>query len=169
MESVDILIFLISCLAVGLFEELFFRVFVFHYLLEILAPRKNKLILSIISTSLIFGFAHLTNLFNPEYHKISVINQVLFAASIGFVFQSIYIRTRSLTIITCLHALINFFGSYKNNLLEDVDNIESQFTFNDFMTTFLTILMFTILVVLPLSYLLIRKELSHNNETPHSP
>ena len=126
--------------------------------------RKNKLFISIILTSLIFGFSHITNLFNPEFHKISVVNQILFAISIGFILQSIYIRTKSLTFIICLHTLINYFGSYKKYLLfGEIENIESQYSFNDFVTTFISILIFTIIIVLPLSYLLIRNELKHNN------
>ena len=164
VNSLDNFIFLTSCLSVGIFEELFFRIFIFFFALKIFDKRKNKLFISIILTSLIFGFSHLTNLFNPEFHKISVVNQILFAISIGFMLQSIYIRTKSLTFIICLHTLINYFGSYKKHLLfGEIENIESQYSFNDFITTFISILIFTIIIVLPLSYLLIRKELKHNN------
>lgn len=160
VNSLDNLIFLTSCLSVGIFEELFFRIFIFFFVLKIFDKRKNKLFISIILTSLIFGFSHLTNLFNPEFHKISVVNQILFAISIGFILQSIYIRTKSLTFIICLHTLINYYGSYKKHLFfQEIENIESQYSFNDFLTTFISILVFTIIIVIPLSYLLIRKEL----------
>lgn len=163
-NSLDNFTFLSSCLLVGVFEELFFRIFIFFFVLKILYNRKNKLLYSILLTSFIFGFSHLSNLFNPEYLKISVVNQVLFAFSIGLLLQSIYIRTKSLTFIICLHTLINYFGSYKNHLLfSEIDDLETQYTFNDFITTFISIMAFTIIIVLPLSYLLIRKDLKQNN------
>jgi len=160
VNSFDNFVFLTSCFSVGIFEELFFRIFIFFFVLKIFDKRKNKLFISIILTSLIFGFSHLTNLFNPEFHKISVINQILFAISIGFILQSIYIRTKSLTFIICLHTLINYLGSYKKHLLfGEIENIESQYSFNDFISTFISILIFTVIIILPLSYFLIRKEL----------
>ncbi|MGI9526835.1 MAG: CPBP family intramembrane glutamic endopeptidase [Weeksellaceae bacterium] len=163
-NSLDNFTFLSSCLSVGVFEELFFRIFIFFFVLKILYNRKNKLLYSILLTSFIFGFSHLSNLFNPEFHKISVVNQVLFAISIGLLLQSLYIKTKSLSVIICLHTLINYFGSYKKHLLfGEIENLESQYTFNDFVTTFISILIFTIIIILPVSYLLIRHELKNNN------
>lgn len=161
----DNLLFLIYCIAVGMFEELFFRIFIFFFLLKILDKKKKRLIYSIILTSFIFGFSHLTNLLNPEFENISVINQILFAISIGIILQSIFIRTRSLILIICLHALINYHGSYKNHLYETTEILDAQSTFIDFITTFISIILFTVLIILPISYLLVKKNRNNNNIT----
>jgi membrane protease YdiL (CAAX protease family) len=157
------IVFLWSTFSVGLFEEMFFRVFVFFVILQ---NTRGNLILSIILTSLLFGLAHLANIFNPEYVKISVINQILFAIALGVLFQSIYVRYKSLILISTLHCLTNYFGTYKRYLLNIGDNHDS-YTFNDFISTFILIIFITIILIIPLSYLLIKKQLKdktwHNN------
>lgn len=100
---------------------------------------KNSLILTIVSTSMLFGLAHLSNLFNPDFDILSVINQILFAISIGLFLQSLYIRTRSLILIICIQALINYFGTYKSVLLKPVENIDGDYNLNDFISTFITL------------------------------
>jgi membrane protease YdiL (CAAX protease family) len=153
--------FLLSCFGVGLFEELFFRIFMFSFILKILEKDKKRLLKSIIFTSLFFGFAHFSNFFNPEYSKLSVINQSLFAFSIGILFQSLYVRFNSFIFIVTLHALTNYFGSYRTKLFEINNNMNTNYE-NDFFSTLLSIAMFSIIVIL-ISYFLVRKKLSTNN------
>jgi membrane protease YdiL (CAAX protease family) len=149
------LLFLMYCLAVAFFEELFFRVFIFNYLKEI----GYKYFKLIIISSLIFGFAHFINFFNDDYQKYSVINQIVFAFGIGVLLQSIYVKFRSITICIMIHALINYYGSYKsrlvnyNNSIESI-NLESVYSFNDFISTFLSLILILFIIVLPISYLL---------------
>ena len=149
-------LFVLSCLATGVFEELFFRFFVFNYLLKKL---KKNLLFSIIVTSALFALAHLTNLFLSSYDTYSVINQTLFAFSIGIFLQVINIRTNSLVLVMFFHALINYWGSYRSKLVQIISETLSEQTFNDFLTSFISIILFSLLILLPLSWVLIRNKL----------
>ncbi len=149
--------FLLSCFSVGLFEELFFRIFTFLFLLKIFEDDSSKLLKSIISTSLFFGVAHFSNFLNPEYFTLSVINQSLFAISIGVLFQSLYIRFGNLIFIVTLHALINYSGTYKSNFFEVNKNIAINYEKGDFLTALFSISIFSIIVFI-VSYFLVGKK-----------
>jgi membrane protease YdiL (CAAX protease family) len=149
-------LFVLSCLATGVFEELFFRFFVFNYLLKKL---KKNLLFSILVSSALFALAHLTNLFLYSYDTYSVINQTLFAFSIGIFLQVVNIRTNSLVLVMFFHALINYWGSYRSKLVQIIPETLSEQTFNDFLTSFISIILFSLLILLPLSWVLIRNKL----------
>ena len=149
-------IFILSCLAIGIFEELLFRVFLYQYTYKFI---RKDIIFSLLFCSILFGIAHLSNLVFSDYYKISIINQVLFAISIGLLLQSIYIKTKSVVLIVFLHAIINYLGSYKKNILTKVVSTSETYTFEDFLTSFISILLLTFLVIIPISYFLIKKEL----------
>jgi len=154
------LAFILSCFSTGLFEELFFRIFTFYFILKIFKTGKHNLVLAILLSSLIFGFSHLTNIFNPTFHKISILNQVFFAISIGIFLQSLYFRFKSIILIVTLHSLINYLGLYKRNLIKFVNETDTPYDYNDFISTFISILIFTIVIIIPFSYLLIRQNLN---------
>lgn len=160
-ETINItknLLFLISCLSVAVFEELFFRVFIYKFLKE-KGYASFKLI---VVPSLLFGVAHFSSLFSEGVEVFSVINQVVFAFGIGLVLQTVYVKSKSITICVIIHALINYYGSYKsgllnfNNLTESIDS-ESIYTFNDFLATFITLTLIIVVIILPISYFLQRR------------
>ena len=62
-------------------------------------------------------------------------------------------------LIVFLHAIINYLGSYKKNILTKVVSTSETYTFEDFLTSFISILLLTFLVIIPISYFLIKKEL----------
>ncbi len=102
-------LFLISCLSVGLVEELIFR----HYLFGVFignnpTPNFKHTIFSALGASLLFGLAHFTSFMKWDY--VSVINQVFFAFAIGFFFQAIYIRFHGVLLPVIVHTLVNFWG-----------------------------------------------------------
>ncbi len=153
--------FLIHCLSTGTFEELTFRVFVFYFLLEILNNNKNQLLLAFFITSLVFGFAHFGNMLRPGFHIFSAIVQVVFAIAIGFILQSIYIRTKSLILIISIHAIVNYFGSYKGYLFNQTGGLE--YSVNMFIQSIIIALLFTMLIALPISHWFINKQIKNNS------
>lgn len=156
--------FLIYCLTIGVFEELFFRVYIYHYLHNICQKKEKNLIQIILITSLIFGLAHISNIFNPEYIKATVINQILLAFSIGILLQSIYIRTKSIILVIAIHSLIDYFGMFKRYLLkENSTTISDTYTFDDFITTFISLLIITLIFIIPVSYSLIKRKIKKYN------
>lgn len=156
-------LFLLSCFAVGLFEELFFRIFMFLFMLKIFEKDKRRLLKSIILTSIFFGIAHYSNFLNPEYYTLSVINQSLFAISIGILLQSLYIRFNSLIFIVTIHTLINYLGSYKSKLFEINQNFNTDYETGDFLSTLLSIVIFSIIVIIA-SYFLVGKSNAYTDD-----
>jgi len=77
--------------------------------------------------------------------------------------QSIYIRTKSVVLVASLHGLINYLGNYKYHLLlpnlssNQVD-VDLTYTFQDFLSSLVSLFVIILMIVL-ISYVLIRKEL----------
>lgn len=80
--------------AVG--EELLFRGYAFQYLIRAFGPW-----VSILSTSLLFGWAHTPN---PSFTRVSMINTAMFGAVFGYA----YWRTRDLWLPLGMHWAWNF-------------------------------------------------------------
>lgn len=157
-NNMSSVLFLFSCIATGIFEELTFRVFTYNILLDILKNRARKIVLSAVYASLLFSVAHIGNIFLPNFHVFSLILQMVFAFAVGLVLQATYIRTKSLTLIMSLHAIINYFGSYKSYLFEPADSAQEADTLMDFFSSLFFIILFLVLIVWPIFKLLIRKE-----------
>lgn len=140
--------------SVGLFEELFFRVFIFLCILNIF---KKNLFISALIASGIFGLAHISNLFYPGVYPLSVINQIVFAFGIGMVFQTVLIKTKSILFVATLHAAVNQFGAYKRKLFHEVINSpQSEYTLPEFFTSLLIILFITLFICIPIAKILLR-------------
>lgn len=92
--------FLLYYLSVGLFEELFVRVLMFGIFYQLFFDGSKFKI--IIITSGFFALFHITNLFDPDFVKISVISQILYAFGIGMIFQSLLIRISAVALINFL-------------------------------------------------------------------
>lgn len=150
------LLFFISCLCVAIFEEFLFRIYVFERIYSL----KRKLILSIVLTSVIFGCAHFSNMLKVDVEALSIILQVIFAFGIGVFFQTILIKFKSISLIIALHTTINYLGMYKSKLIENINKATPEdidkYTINEFLSSFLSILVF-IAVILLISYILIKK------------
>lgn len=160
----DNFLFLTFCLTVGIFEELFFRVFVYNYFID----SENSTIKAILKASVIFGLVHLNNFFTQEPYILSVVNQVIFAFGIGILFQALYIRFQSITLVIMLHSLINYFGSYKSGLLNFniIDAAaDTGYSLRDFFTTFAVFSFLIVVLILPISYFLLKDQIKKNSTT----
>lgn len=156
---------ILNCISVSLFEETLTRVYLYNSIKKnIVVKNKNKkLFYSILLTSFLFAIAHTTNIFNPDIVKITVINQIFFAFSVGILLQSIYIRTKSLVFTATFHALINYYGSYHSLKTNDLlINIES-YSYSNLFISLLLIIIISFLFIFPLSYIIIKKEFKPNS------
>lgn len=153
------LAFLASCLLVGLFEELLFRVYVFNQFLNQKSKEhrnsKKSILSAIALTSLLFGIAHITNIFKENYDLLGVISQILLAFILGVLFQAIYIRFNNVILIAGLHGLVNYLGMYKRKLFGIIPENQDLSTLEIVMSFGFIILLF-ILIIAPISYLLIK-------------
>jgi membrane protease YdiL (CAAX protease family) len=95
----------ISCVFVGLFEEILFRGTILPILLSKWGNSRKQIYGCVILSSSLFGVFHLTNLLN-DVPPITVFVQVFYATVIGIAFAAIYIRTNN-NLLWCviLHAL----------------------------------------------------------------
>lgn len=106
-------------LFIGLFEEFYFRLFVFSLLCSLY---KTNLFKISILTSLLFAIVHLSNLLLNSYTLIDVIFQVMFAFAIGMFFQIVFINFKNIYI----PVLIHFFIDFNSNFSEKFFNVSPK-------------------------------------------
>ncbi len=146
-------LFFIFCILVSIFEELLFRIFVYFNFSRIL--KKKKIFIIVILSSLIFGLAHLTNIFSMDIVNITIINQIVFAFGIGMILQTLYIKFKNIILLYALHASINVLGSYKSRL-DLNERIEETLQFRDFLFSFLGLIFIVFIILCPIIYLLLK-------------
>jgi membrane protease YdiL (CAAX protease family) len=106
---ISLILFLIECFSISLFEEIVFRGILLGILLIHFKTYQFGVLKSIILSSTIFGLTHLFNIFSGM-SLTDVLLQVLYTTLISIVWAIIYIRTKNIWIIILLHTLFNFFG-----------------------------------------------------------
>lgn len=104
-----VFLFFIESLSVGFFEEIIFRGMILVYLLNKLKDEKNGVMISIILSSVIFGFIHVINIFNGASVN-STMLQIGYSFLVGMMWAVLFIKTGNLWLTMLLHATFNFFG-----------------------------------------------------------
>lgn len=84
----------------GFIEEIIFRWFLFKMI------EKENINKAIIISSLIFGIGHIVNLLNGS-SLIPTLFQICYAISLGYLFVTIFIKSKSLLPCIITHSLIN--------------------------------------------------------------
>lgn len=100
-EPLDILLFGSYCLSVGLFEECIFRGIVLSVLLGLFPKDRKGFIASYITSSALFGLAHIIN-------GISI--QIAYTMLTGCVFAFCFIKTKNIFCCALVHGVYNFCG-----------------------------------------------------------
>lgn len=142
--------FLLYYLSVGIFEELFFRVLIFGLLFKYFGE-KNKF-KAVLFCSLIFALFHLVNLFDSQFVKISIINQVLYAFAVGLIFQSLLIKLNNIILISVIHGLLNYRSMFGSEFVKLNDISDVPYDYNQFFLTFILFISFILIIALPVSY-----------------
>lgn len=101
--------YIIYCLIVAISEEFLFRGLIFN---SMLIGFKDKIWISIILSSLIFGLRHLLNLISMPDMVISTIGQVGFTFMAGFYLCSVYLRIKNIWICIFIHFLEDFLTGF---------------------------------------------------------
>lgn len=108
-KPLELVLYILSMLCVGLLEELIFRGLLFN------AMRKNSLKAAVIVSSVTFGIGHVINLVNGSGAELLPnLLQVLYATTAGFMFVMIYYRSKSLLICIGAHGLFNALSAFAN-------------------------------------------------------
>lgn len=108
-EILTWILFSISCFLTGLFEESLFRGVVFSVLASRLEKNKKGLLKTIIISSLIFGGAHLLNIFSGANVGATFL-QSCYSTLTGALFAFILIKTKNIMLCALTHGLYNFCG-----------------------------------------------------------
>ena len=123
----EILFYILTMINVGFIEEIIFRGFLFKMI------EKDNLNKAIIISSLTFGIGHIVNLLNGA-SLIPTLFQICYAVSLGYLFVTIFIKSKSLLPCIITHSLINSLAIF---------NVQSEIS---------TYLIPIILIIISLSY-----------------
>ena len=96
----EIIFYILTMINVGFIEEIIFRGFLFKMM------AKDSIKSAIIVSSITFGIGHIVNLLNGA-DLIPTLMQICYAISIGFLFVSIFHKSKSLIPCIITHSLIN--------------------------------------------------------------
>ncbi len=105
----DYVLFALQCLSVGLFEECIFRGIIFAVLAACFPKDKKGFLKTYFLSSLVFGAAHLFNLFGGA-SPVAVVIQVGYTFLTGGLFGFCLIKTKNIFCCAFVHGLYNFCG-----------------------------------------------------------
>lgn len=108
-NSTEIILYAITCISVGFFEEMAFRGCIFTVVVHSQENRRFGAIISIFISSAVFGLVHILNLFGGAGF-IPVILQICYSFLIGGMCSVILLKTRNIWYCVFLHAVYNFAG-----------------------------------------------------------
>ena len=110
-EWVDILLFLMYCISVGVFEELIFRGALFTTLAGSFSRDKKGLYKAFLLSSVIFGVSHLLNVFYGAGLTATLL-QVVYSTLTGGLFCFVFIKTGNVLCSALVHAVYNVCGLF---------------------------------------------------------
>ncbi len=102
-------LFLLYCFSTGFFEETIFRGILFPLLATKFEKNKKGLLKTIIASSVIFGGAHLLNLFSGAGIGGTLL-QVCYSTLTGLLFAFVLIKTKNVLLCAMSHGVYNFCG-----------------------------------------------------------
>ena len=107
----EILFHILTMINVGFLEEIIFRGILFRSI------EKDDKKLAIIISSLTFGIGHIVNILNGA-ELIPTLIQIAYATAIGFMFVTIFIKSKSLIPCIITHMAINSLSVFTGNMSE---------------------------------------------------
>ena len=144
-----IMLFLVSNMGVGLFEETVFRGLLFGVFRKYFGDNRKGIYTSVLLSALLFGCIHLENLLVYPNLVISTTAQVIYAFFAGVLFAVIYYRTENLLPCIILHGVFDFCGFFWFSFSEDIDKIleSSNQTDSDILSAFIFIALFSVYLI----------------------
>lgn len=104
----EITFYILTMINVGFIEEIIFRGFLFKMM------EKENVKRAIIVSSLTFGIGHIVNLINGA-DLIPTLLQICYAVSLGYLFVTIFYKSKSLVPCIITHTLINSLAIFNIN------------------------------------------------------
>lgn len=97
--------------SVGLFEEVVMRGVIVGHMMHHWENDPRRVLKTVLWSSVIFGVAHLGNVFS---NPVGTAFQIVYATGFGMIFAVAYIRTRNLWSCILMHAFVDFAGGIGN-------------------------------------------------------
>jgi len=120
----QIVIFAITMAEIGMAEEFIFRGIILNLFLDKFHKTQKGIYASIAASSIIFGMAHMTNMFSGVTIKGALV-QASGAVVLGALLAAIYIRTKNIWVVVIIHAF-NDFSSLIGSGLFGTNSVVSQ-------------------------------------------
>lgn len=114
----NIVSLLLFCISIGIYEEFLCRAWIQNEFLERFGNNRKEVLISIFTSSLIFGVMHFINILAGQSIPETII-QVIQATGAGIYLGSIYYRTKNIWGVIILHSFYDF-----SLLLSDVNLIK---------------------------------------------
>lgn len=119
--AMNLPLFALLCLSIGVFEEVLFRGLLFGAFLARWGGTRKGILFAALLSSLIFGVAHIVQyVFSGDVSSLASIAQAVGktvqTGVIGFLFAALYVKTRSLAPIAIGHALFDFIAEFPDVL-----------------------------------------------------
>ena len=122
----EIIIFGVFLLAVGFAEEVLFRGIILGSINKKYGSTGIGALLSLVSSSIIFGCAHISNVFAGQSLDETIV-QVICTMFIGFVFGVIYLKRGNIFAVALIHAVYDLAAMYLSGIY-DAGSIISDVT-----------------------------------------
>ena len=106
----QVILYALSCICVGLFEETAFRGCVLMMLMKKRINSKMSVFMAIFWSSVIFGAVHLVNIFTSSPG--AVLLQIGYSSLIGAMCSLVLLETKNIWLCVFVHALYNFAGGF---------------------------------------------------------
>ena len=106
----DIFLFFLYCLSVGVLEECIFRGLLFYLLLDFFQKNKTGFLKTYFFSSILFGVAHIFNLFAGAGIGATLL-QFLYSVLTGGLFAFVLIKTKNVLCSALVHGVYNFCGT----------------------------------------------------------
>ena len=114
---------LFFCATVGIAEELLCRAWLQNEFIERFGSTKKGVFISILLSSLVFGFMHITNIISTPQGAFETFMQIFQALGSGFLFGAIYYKTKNIWNTAFLHGFFDFALMLSEvNLLKSCNN-----------------------------------------------
>lgn len=119
----EIIFFVITMFLIGWTEELVFRGVILNLFLDRFSKTKRGILSAVILSGVLFGTAHLTNIFKGVTVSGAVV-QAIVAVFLGVLIGAVYARSRNIWLVMMFHALVDFASLMGSGIFNEGTTVE---------------------------------------------
>lgn len=150
-SSITLITYTLKIFSSAILEEYLFRGLIFGLFFVYFSKTRKDIFTCVIFSNLIFGFAHIINLWSLDYMTFQyVINQMYASFCIGVYFSALYLSSKNLLSLTIAHFIINFFSSLDEINFVENTSVSLENNINNFIGELITITIYSIPLIIGL-------------------